>query len=165
MLIKKEGLFTSSVGRIFDGVSSLLDLKDFNSYEGEAAMTLEAQATKYFGSNPGYDEKYDIDISEKGIVRTSDMISGILTDKLNGIDPAQIALKFHISLSDVVRKFLIKFDIQKAVFSGGVFQNSLLVDLIHDSLRNNYSVYFHRELSPNDECIPFGQLIAFQMLS
>ncbi len=165
LLIKKEGLFTSSVGRIFDGVSSLLDIKDYNSYEGEAAMTLEALASEYLESHPGYDEKYNIDISEKGMVRTSDMISGILTDKLNGIDPAQIALKFHISLSDVVRKFLIKFDIQKAVFSGGVFQNSLLVDLIYDSLRDNCSVYFHRELSPNDECIPFGQLVAFQMLS
>ena len=128
-------------------------------------MTLEAQATKYFKNSPGYHEKYDIDISEKGIVRTSDVIKGILTDKLNGIDPAEIALKFHISLSDVVRKFLIKFDMQKAVFSGGVFQNSLLVDLIHDSLNDNYSIYFHKELSPNDECIPYGQLIAFQMLS
>jgi len=128
-------------------------------------MTLEALASEYLEDHPDFHEKYDIDISEMGMVQTSDMISGILTDKLNGIDPAQIALKFHISLSDVVREFLIKFDIQKAVFSGGVFQNSLLVDLICGSLSDNYSVYFHSELSPNDECIPFGQLIGFQMLS
>ena len=142
-----------------------LDIKDYNTYEGEAAMTLEAMATKYFESHPDYNEKYDINISEKGIVHTGDLIAGILTDKLDGNDPRQIALKFHLSLSDVVRKFLITFDIQKVVFSGGVFQNSLLVDIICKSLSDKYSVYFHRELSPNDECIPFGQLIAYQMLS
>ncbi len=164
LIIKKEGLHTSSVGRIFDGVSSLLGIIDYATYEGEAAMTLEALATEYLESHPGFNEKYYIDISEKGIIQTNDMISGIIDDKLNDIDPAHIALKFHISLVDVVRKFLIKFDIQKAVFSGGVFQNSLLVDLIFGTLNDKYSVYFHRDLSPNDECIPFGQIVAYQML-
>jgi hydrogenase maturation protein HypF len=162
LIIKKEGLRTSSVGRIFDGVSSLLGIIDYATYEGEAAMILEALATEYLESHPGFNEKYDIDISEKGIIQTYDMISGIIDDKLNGIDPAHIALKFHISLVDVVRKFLIKFDLQKAVFSGGVFQNSLLVDLIFATLSDKYSVYFHRDLSPNDECIPFGQIVAYQ---
>jgi len=164
LIIKKGGLHTSSVGRIFDGVSSLLGIIDYSTYEGEAAMILEALATEYLESHSGFNEKYDIDISEKGIIQTNDMISGIIDDKLNGIDPAHIALKFHISLVDVVRKFLIKFDLQKAVFSGGVFQNSLLVDLIFGTLNDKYSVYFHRDLSPNDECIPFGQIVAYQML-
>jgi hydrogenase maturation protein HypF len=86
-----------------------------------------------------------------------------LDDKLQGVISAQIALKFHISLVEVIQKFLIKFDMHKVVFSGGVFQNSLLVDLIYTRLNDKYSVYFHKELSPNDECIPFGQLIAYQI--
>jgi hydrogenase maturation protein HypF len=82
---------------------------------------------------------------------------------VHGVNPAQIACKFHISLIEVIQKFLIKFDMQNVVFSGGVFQNSLLVDLINAKLNDQYSVYFHKELSPNDECIPFGQLIAYQI--
>jgi len=165
LIIKKEGLYTSSVGRIFDGVSSLLGIIDYNTYEGEAAMTLETLATEYLESHPGFNEKYDIDISERGVIQTNDMITGILDDKLNGIDAAHIALKFHLGLVDVVQKFLLKFDIQKVVFSGGVFQNSLLVDLIIKTFNDKYSVYFHRELSPNDECIPFGQIVAYQVLN
>ena len=161
-ILRREGLLTSSVGRIFDGVSSLLGIVDYNTYEGEAAMVLESLATEYLENHPEYHEKYDIEITENGVVRTRDLISGILEDKLQGVIPGQIALKFHISLVGVIQKFLIKFDMQNVVFSGGVFQNSLLIDLIYTKLNNKYSVYFHKELSPNDECIPFGQLIAYQ---
>jgi hydrogenase maturation protein HypF len=163
-ILKKERLLTSSVGRIFDGVSSILDIVDYNTYEGEAAMLLESLATEYLENHPDYHEKYDVEITDKGGVRTRDLISGILDDKLRGVNPAQVALKFHISLVEVIQKFLIKFDMQSVVFSGGVFQNSLLVDLIYKKLNDKYSVYFHNELSPNDECIPFGQLIAYQIL-
>lgn len=163
-IIKKEGLLTSSVGRMFDGVSSLLDFVDYNTYEGEAAMVLESKAREYLEEHPDYDEKYDIEISEHGISQTRDIISGIVADKLRGDIPERIALKFHISLVEVIQTFLCKFDMRSVVFSGGVFQNSLLVDLIYARLNDKFSVYFHRELSPNDECIPFGQLIAYQKL-
>ncbi|MGD9328558.1 MAG: carbamoyltransferase HypF, partial [Cyclobacteriaceae bacterium] len=162
-ILKKEGLLTSSVGRLFDGVSSLLDIVDYNTYEGEGAMVLESLATEYLENNPEYHEEYDVEITEKGVVRTRNLISGILEDIEQGVNPAQIACKFHISLIEVIQKFLIKFDMQNVVFSGGVFQNSLLVDLIYARLNDKYSVYFHKELSPNDECIPFGQLIAYQI--
>jgi hydrogenase maturation protein HypF len=162
-ILKKKDLLTSSVGRLFDGVSSLLDIVDHNTYEGEAAMVLESLATEYLKNHPEYHEKYDVEITEDGAVRTRDIISGILEDKLCGVNRAEIALKFHISLVEVIQNFLIKFDMQNVVFSGGVFQNSLLVDLIYIRLNEKYSVYFHKELSPNDESIPFGQLIACQM--
>jgi hydrogenase maturation protein HypF len=162
-ILRKEGLLTSSVGRLFDGVSSLLGIVDYNTYEGEAAMVLESLATEYLENNPEYHDKYDVEITETGVVRTRDLISGILEDIVHGVNPAQIACKFHISLIEVIQKFLIKFDMQNVVFSGGVFQNSLLVDLIYAKLNDQYSVYFHKELSPNDECIPFGQLIAYQI--
>jgi hydrogenase maturation protein HypF len=48
--------------------------------------------------------------------------------------------------------------IKHLAFSGGVFQNALLTDLILKRLGNNYKMYFHKQLSPNDECIGFGQL-------
>ena len=48
---------------------------------------------------------------------------------------------------------------KKIAFSGGVFQNGLLVDLTIEHLSKNYDLFFHKELSPNDENISFGQLI------
>ena len=128
-------------------------------------MYLEALATTYLDDNLNFDAYYDISISEKGILKTSDLIKGIVKDKICGIENGYIAAKFHLSLVQVILTFLRKFNYQKVTFSGGVFQNSLLVDLIHKTLNDKYSVYFHKYLSPNDECIPFGQLIAWEVLN
>jgi hydrogenase maturation protein HypF len=48
--------------------------------------------------------------------------------------------------------------VKKICFSGGVLQNALLVDLIIDTLGQEFQLFFHQRLSPNDECISFGQL-------
>ena len=47
---------------------------------------------------------------------------------------------------------------KEIAFSGGVFQNSVLIDLIIDHLKSKYKLHFHETLSPNDENISFGQL-------
>jgi hydrogenase maturation protein HypF len=164
-LLKKGYMQSSSVGRIFDGVSSLLDITDYNTYEGEAAMYLEALAITYLDKNMDFNDTYEISVSEMGVLKTTDLITGIVKDKLDGYDNGYIAAKFHLSLAHVILAFLHEFNYQKVVFSGGVFQNNLLVDLIYKTLSDKYSVYFHKDLSPNDECIPFGQLIAWQVLS
>ena len=52
-------------------------------------------------------------------------------------------------------------EIEKICFSGGVFQNALLVDWIQHEYSNKYDLYFHEDLSPNDENISFGQMIYF----
>ncbi len=49
-------------------------------------------------------------------------------------------------------------------FSGGVFQNTLLVDMIIELLSHKRRLYFHQQLSPNDECIGFGQLSCFSIM-
>jgi hydrogenase maturation protein HypF len=48
-------------------------------------------------------------------------------------------------------------------FSGGVFQNALLNDLITGLLSDEFELLFHQELSPNDECIGYGQLACLQV--
>ena len=52
-------------------------------------------------------------------------------------------------------------NIQKVALSGGVFQNALLVDLIKRELTPDHQLFLHRQLSPNDECISFGQLCCY----
>jgi hydrogenase maturation protein HypF len=49
-------------------------------------------------------------------------------------------------------------NIKKIAFSGGVFQNALLIDLLIHLLGANFQLYFHKNFSPNDENIALGQL-------
>lgn len=167
MLLKKDVLETSSVGRLFDGVASLLGLADKVSYEGEAAMLLEESAKRYF-------KKHNLDFSENYIsentsfyrIPTKTLIQKIVFDLKNGTSRHNqedenrdfIAAKFHVSLVKIIQKVAQNVGCKKLAFSGGVFQNSLLVDLIIHHLDSEFDLFFHQQLSPNDECISFGQL-------
>jgi len=72
--------------------------------------------------------------------------------------PEEIALNFHYTLIKCVEKVAANNKIHTLAFSGGVFQNALLVDLIIEFLSKNFDVHLHENLSPNDENISFGQL-------
>jgi hydrogenase maturation protein HypF len=56
-----------------------------------------------------------------------------------------------------------KLKIKHIAFSGGVFQNGLLVDLILIHLKKDFDLYFNKDLSPNDENISFGQLMFYNI--
>lgn len=157
---KKGNLKTSSVGRIFDAVASLVGVQDKQSFEGEAAMRLEDLAMNYFEKkglkiNESYVEGKDVE----GIISVSGFISGIISDIIEGKEKEFIAAKFHFSMVDAMKRVAEKSGIKKIAFSGGVFQNGVLVDLIEHHLSPKYELYFHEQLSPNDENISFGQLI------
>ena len=152
----KINVTTSSMGRIFDAVASLLGLCDKISYEGEAAILLEtlAKTDSDLFQLPGYtlDIINDINIPLKGIIRQ------LIADINNGIAKERIAAQFHVTLVKMIENTANHFSISNIAFSGGVFQNSLLIDLIIEKLSGSYELHFHQHLSPNDECISFGQL-------
>ena len=164
LLKEKDQLKTSSIGRLFDAVASLLDIRDKQTYEGEAAMHLEVMARKFFNKN-GYQEIpcYNDKQVTYSNFSTVDLVSAILVDLNNGLDKTLIAAKFHGSLVKWIETVAMKKQCNKIAFSGGVFQNSLLVDLIISSLKNRFKLYFHQQLSPNDENISFGQLINYEI--
>ncbi|MEO1258427.1 MAG: carbamoyltransferase HypF [Bacteroidota bacterium] len=162
ILGKENPLKTSSVGRIFDAVASLLGIMDKQTYEGEAAMRLEVLAMTYFRKNglkftQGYFDKNSKQVS------TQALMTQIVMDLSNGKTKEFIAAKFHYSLIDLIRMTANNLEIRKIAFSGGVFQNGLLVDLILCFLKKDFDLYFHKELSPNDENISFGQLVCYQI--
>ena len=66
-------------------------------------------------------------------------------------------------IRDRVKIVANNLKIKQIAFSGGVFQNGLLVDLIQHHLAEDFDLYFHQQLSPNDENISFGQLIIHQI--
>ena len=159
-MLRQEGVLkTSSVGRLFDGVASLLGLADKVSYEGEAAMLLEESAKQYFKkSGLDFSESYIFEEPSYYRISTKTLIQNIVFDLKKGNDKDLIAAKFHVSLVKIIKKVAQNTGCKKIAFSGGVFQNSLLVDLIIHHLDTEFELFFHQQLSPNDENISFGQL-------
>jgi hydrogenase maturation protein HypF len=44
-------------------------------------------------------------------------------------------------------------------FSGGVFQNTVLIDMIKEMAKNDYELFFNINLAPNDENVSYGQIM------
>ncbi len=142
------------MGRLLDGIASLLGVCDVMSYEGEASMKLEALATQC--KEPRH-EWYDFKIF-KNIVYWKPLLEQVVDDLQSGVSAEQIAYSVHLSLVHLVKQMATAADVHKIAFSGGVFQNALLVDLLEEELSGTFELYFHQQLSPNDESIALGQL-------
>ncbi len=158
-LLSTTKLKSTSMGRVFDAVSSLLFDNDIHRFEAEASIRLEQKAYAYIQKN-GIDlsDSYLPQYEKEQLIKP--LFEGIFKDLDKNLSKEYIAAKFHITLVDYITKTAQKTNIPHLAFSGGVFQNTLLVDLIIRHLKDNYFLYFHKELSPNDEGIPLGQLIA-----
>ena len=162
-VLEESSLKTSSIGRIFDAVSSLLGFCHLNTYEGEAAMYLESAAQQFRWKSNEFSESYNFALGQNGEIEFTEMIVEILQDFSRGDDLGKIALKFHITLVRIIHEIAVHASITSIAFSGGVFQNCLLLDLISDELGKEFHLYFHKRLSPNDEGISYGQLVGYYM--
>jgi hydrogenase maturation protein HypF len=164
LLGKKNNLKTSSVGRIFDAVASLLGIMDRQTFEGEAAMRLEEKALSYFKKN-GLElpMSYFAKKTNDDLIQTRDLMTSIIRDLKKGKSVEFIAAMFHFSLVEAIAIVARRLEIKKIALSGGVFQNSLLVDLVIHHLSKDFELFFHQELPPNDENISFGQLVCYQI--
>ncbi len=152
---------TSSCGRLFDAVSSLLDLRDSISYEAQAAIELEMMA------EPSHKKRYECVLREEDaqiIVDTRDIIRAVLDDLKNHVSIPVIAGKFHNSVAwfigEVSKGIRDKTGLNKVVLSGGVFQNRLLLVKTLDILRKiKFEVFYHRVIPTNDGGIALGQSV------
>lgn len=153
---------TSSMGRLFDAVGFVLGFNQPIYFEGEAAIFLEKIAQKQYSTNRNkiidYLENEEI---SNNIIPTKLLFDKIILDKKNGIPVGEIAVNFHYTLIKCIERIATNNKIHTLAFSGGVFQNSLLVDMIVEFLSKKFNVHLHENLSPNDENISFGQLNYF----
>ncbi|QYH37893.1 carbamoyltransferase HypF [Algoriphagus sp. NBT04N3] len=158
-MLENNPLKTSSVGRLFDGVASLLGIIDVTSYEGEAAMLLENQAKKYVGNN-------EVDFLEGVVfenIPTKTIIQNIHQAMVDGFSIPRLAHSFIHTLALVIFKIAAQHNFSIIACSGGVFQNSILVEkLIKLGGDSKINIKFNRILSSNDENISFGQFSYYQ---
>ena len=146
---------SSSMGRLFDAVASLLNLCQINQYEGQGASCLEA-ATVLQKSEAIYD--YDFVAKEPIIIDWQPMLMQILYD-LPNVVPSMIAVRFHNTLVDIILQIAQKVGEQRVVLSGGCFQNAYLTEKVEEVLSNTgFKVYNHKQLPANDAGLALGQL-------
>lgn len=158
-LIKRNLIKTSSMGRLIDAVAFTLGFKDEVSFEGQTAMYLENLAQEALNTRSNLKLKdYLNGYESTTIIPSRKILSSIVRAFLDNVDPNIIAINFYFTLVKCIEKAAL-FSRSKAIaFSGGVFQNSVLIDLLIDHLSARYILHFHEILSPNDENISFGQL-------
>ncbi|MFQ6618393.1 MAG: carbamoyltransferase HypF, partial [Fidelibacterota bacterium] len=151
---------TSSCGRLFDAVSSLLGIKDVINYEGQAAIELEMIADTSVVGEYGFDisdgEPFQVDVKE--------LIYGVVKDLQNGVEPSGISAKFHNTIARIIGDVCILSreitGIETVCLSGGVFQNFLLLKKTLSLLRDSgFSVFYHESVPPNDGGISLGQVL------
>ncbi|MEM1318884.1 MAG: carbamoyltransferase HypF [Bacteroidota bacterium] len=164
MLERKNPLQTSSVGRLFDAVASLLGLMDQQSYEGEAAMLLEQLATSYCRSTGlDFTATYLEDTLVGEAIPTDLLLQSLIEDIRQQKPAGWIAAKFHYTLVKIILQKAEQHQVRHIACSGGVFQNGLLLDLLRYHAPPFIQLHFHEQLSPNDENIAFGQLVHWQI--
>lgn len=150
---------STSCGRLFDAVSAVLGICKSSSYEGEAAMKLQAAA-----ENSASEINFDFEIGAEIILPTDKLFAEILSRRLNGTDVGTLARFFHESLAEIVARaceiLSEREKIKTVALSGGVFQNSLLTSLTVDKLsRRGLNVLRHKFIPANDGGICIGQAL------
>ncbi|WP_372881698.1 carbamoyltransferase HypF [Psychromonas sp.] len=150
---------TSSVGRLFDGLSSLLNFVQINSFEGEAAMRVEFAAQSE--SDKGvYDLPIDFSVTPN-IIDWRPMLSAVIDDINHHIPPAVIAKRFHNSAAEVILHIAQHYAVPQVLLTGGCFQNGLLIETTVALLeKHGIKVLWHKKIPANDAGLCVGQVRA-----
>lgn len=146
----KQGInapLTSSMGRLFDAVASLADIVQVSSFEGEAGLLMEQYA------DPCITEVFPFDI-EASIITLKPMVRVMIETE----DKKKIISMFFNTLIEMIFQIASKYPALPLLFSGGVFQNRVLVERISRRCEEERrTCYFQNETAINDGGISLGQ--------
>lgn len=151
--------WTTSMGRLFDGVAALIGLQQRVSYEGQAAMRLE------FVADPAETAAYPFGLitpASPGAAAVLDwgpLLEAVITDVRGGVPAGVMAGRFHNALVAALVRVTQTVGHPQVALTGGCFQNRLLTERSLAALRAaGFEVLLHRQVPPNDGGISLGQI-------
>ncbi len=164
----------SSCGRLFDAVAAAIGIcRESCSYEGQAAIALEALAEQSILSNPEQIEPYPFTIENRKLAGQSylpyiepcSMWQALLKDLKCNTAQSVIAARFHLGLARAIAslvehicKHTKDLEIKQVVLTGGVFQNQILLKEVRIRLEAmRLQVLTHSQVPPNDGGLSLGQ--------
>ncbi len=153
---------TTSMGRLFDAVSSLLGVRHQVSFEAQAAIELEAAAERALTTGGGA-ETFPRFCVRRGGVMDAAPVLGQLAEGVRAQRPVdELALAFHHAVADVVLRACLLAAVPRGIsvvgLTGGVFQNAVLLRLCRQRLRwAGFDVISHHVVPPNDGGLALGQ--------
>ena len=155
---------TSSMGRLFDAVASMIGVRHEVSYEAQAAMEMESLAQEAIDvANPNaYSFEYERTTLTQ--VKLAKLMNAICKDVVTGVEKEVIAAQFHHAVSHMIAEVCISARVETQVnvvgLTGGVFQNVLLLQLAQQELKKKgFQVLTHSVVPPNDGGIALGQAV------
>ena len=160
---------TSAAGRLFDAVAALIGVRPVVSYEAQAAIELEMQATAWaastlVGEGPG-SYPFDLDTGEAGtIIRLRRLLEAMQHDLEAGKPAGEVGWRFHRSLAELIvavcQSLADHGGPRTVALSGGCFQNRLLLALTLPRLEQaGFRVLLHRQVPCNDGGVSLGQAV------
>ncbi|MFI5040279.1 MAG: carbamoyltransferase HypF [Acidimicrobiales bacterium] len=153
---------TTSMGRLFDAVASLLGVRHRITYEAQAAIELEALAEH--GALDPAAPRWSFAVDDDNVVDPGPVVRGLVAGLSSGAEPADLALGFHDAVAravlEVAARLRPRYGSMPVALSGGVFQNTLLTRLTRVGLEHEgFEVLTHRLVPPNDGGLSLGQAI------
>jgi hydrogenase maturation protein HypF len=161
---------TSSMGRLFDAMSSLAGVCHRVAYEAEAAMRFEELAGDALdeASNAGCGYRFalaaaDADAEAPIVVDAAPVIAAAAGDVLGGVPASVVSARFHLAVADLVAAVCTQLrertGVDVVALSGGVFLNALLTALCRQRLSGHgFHVLTHHRIPPSDAGLALGQL-------
>jgi hydrogenase maturation protein HypF len=150
---------TTSMGRLFDVVSSIIGVRHRVHYEAQAAIELEALAVSHDGPFP----TLAFDVRDDGVIDPEPLLRDLVGHVQHGTSPSALAMAFHVGVASMVQQVASRataVERSPLALTGGVFQNALLTQLVLDRLTaDGHTVLTHRVVPANDGGLALGQAV------
>jgi hydrogenase maturation protein HypF len=142
---------TSSCGRLFDAVAALVGLRLQTSFEGQAAMELEALA-----------ETAEAAVAPESPRAVDEVVRNVVDGIRRGHEPSSIAAGFHRGLADALSDAAVRIakesGLSRVALGGGSFQNRILLSRVASRLEaEGLDVLTPGEVPANDGGLALGQ--------
>lgn len=149
---------TTSMGRLFDGVSALLGLCDTATFEGEAAIRLEHAADA--AEHGAYEVALRADAGGPFMLDWRPLVAALLDDVRRGVPRDRVAARAHNGLIDAAVRIAEIAGCDRVALTGGCFQNRLLLERLTRALSHDgFAVLQHRQVPANDGGVSYGQIL------